>query len=48
VKAYERALGHDPVDQVRDELESAWGDPKLVREVIWPLHVRAGIVRGIH
>jgi SAM-dependent methyltransferase len=45
VKSYQRAVGHDPVDIVRRELEAAWGDAGLVREAVWPLNVRAGIVR---
>jgi ubiquinone/menaquinone biosynthesis C-methylase UbiE len=44
VKRYERAMGHDPVDLVRKELEVAWGDPAPTREVVWPLNLRAGFV----
>jgi SAM-dependent methyltransferase len=46
VKGYQRAKGDDPVNLVRGDLELAWGDPALVRDVVWPLHVRAGIVSG--
>ena len=28
------------------DLEAAWGDPTQVREVVWPLHLRVGIVTG--
>jgi SAM-dependent methyltransferase len=45
VKRYERANGNNPIAIVRDELEAAWGGPAIVREVIWPLHVRVAIVR---
>jgi SAM-dependent methyltransferase len=44
-KRYQHAIGHDPVDLVRRELETAWGDPSLVRQVVWPLHLRVGIAR---
>jgi SAM-dependent methyltransferase len=45
VKAYQRQNGADPVELVRPALEAAWGDVGLIREVIWPLNVRVGIVR---
>jgi len=45
VKRYQGATGDHPVDLVRTELEIAWGDPARAREVVWPLHLRAGIVR---
>ncbi len=45
VRRYQRATGDDPVNLVRRELEIAWGDPTLVREVVWPLHLRVGTVR---
>ena len=36
------ATGEDPVVELSRELPLAWGDPALVREVRWPLSVRAG------
>jgi len=39
---YRTALGHDPVDEVRAELEPAWGPPEQERNVRWPLVVRIG------
>jgi SAM-dependent methyltransferase len=44
VQRYTNANGDDPVDLVRKDLESAWGDPSIVREVVWPLNVRVGLV----
>ncbi len=46
VKRYQCSTGADPIDLVRLELEAAWGDLTLTRNVIWPLHVRAGVIRG--
>jgi hypothetical protein len=41
-QGYLRALGRDPVDTVRDDLERAWaGEPE--RQVRWPLVVRIGM-----
>jgi len=37
-QAWAREHGSDPVEQVRDNLERAWGDPELERSVRWPLH----------
>ena len=42
---YRRATGADPVDTVRAELTSRWGDPSRARVVRWPLVVRAGVAR---
>lgn len=39
-----RARGTDPVDEVRDELARAWGDPESERLVRWPLHGAIGRV----
>jgi SAM-dependent methyltransferase len=41
-----QALGRDPLDEVRGELEEAWGDPGRDREVRWPLALRAGRLQG--
>jgi SAM-dependent methyltransferase len=37
------ATGDDPLEQITDELRSAWGDPKQRRKVIWPLILRIGV-----
>ena len=39
-----RVRGTDPVDEVRDELARAWGDPESERLVRWPLHGAIGRV----
>jgi ubiquinone/menaquinone biosynthesis C-methylase UbiE len=39
---YRKQNGSDPIDLIRPDLESAWGDPHQARDVIWPLHVRVG------
>jgi SAM-dependent methyltransferase len=33
----------DPLDEIADELRTAWGDAKQTRCVIWPLILRVGI-----
>lgn len=42
VKALARAEGPGPVERFRAELLEAWGDPGRVREIRFPLSVRAG------
>lgn len=39
-----RVRGTDPVDEVRDQLARAWGDPEYERLVQWPLHGAIGRV----
>ena len=41
---YRKQNGDDPVAQIAGDLEAAWGDPLAKRDVVWPLHVRAGRV----
>jgi hypothetical protein len=41
---YRAHTGTDPLDQVRRDLEAAWGDPNQVRQIVWPLHLRVGIM----
>lgn len=36
--------GGDPLDLIRGDLEAAWGDAGLEREVVWPLNMRVGRV----
>ncbi len=42
VQRYRDAKGHDPVAELRGELQSVWGDPKTPWIVTWPLSVRVG------
>ena len=37
-QAWQRAHGTDPIDEIRADLERAWGDPEMERTVHWPLH----------
>jgi SAM-dependent methyltransferase len=37
------ARGSDPLEQITDELRSAWGDPHEIRKVTWPLILRIGV-----
>ena len=41
---YREAHGAEPLDRVRADLEAAWGDPMLGREVSWDVFMRAGRV----
>ena len=41
---WERRNGTDPVEEVREALERAWGDPKRERAIRWPLHGMIGRV----
>ena len=36
------AKNSDPLEQIMDELRSAWGDPDRTRRVSWPLTLRVG------
>ena len=40
------ATGSDPVEQIIDKLWSAWGKPKQIRKVVWPLSLRVGVNQG--
>ena len=37
------AKGSDPIEQIKDDLRDAWGDPQRIRNVIWPLVLRVGL-----
>jgi SAM-dependent methyltransferase len=39
---YQMRTGNDPVEVIRSDLTAAWGDPRLVRVVEWPLFMRIG------
>jgi ubiquinone/menaquinone biosynthesis C-methylase UbiE len=43
---YLEQTGRDPIDEVRDELIVAWGDPRQERQVTWDLYLRVGPVVG--
>lgn len=34
--------GSDPIDQIRDDLSAAWGEPGQKREVRWKVYLRVG------
>jgi SAM-dependent methyltransferase len=36
------AKGDDPLEQITDDLRSAWGEPEQTRSVTWPLILRIG------
>lgn len=42
VQRYTKALGVDPLPQLRERLAVHWGPEDGVRPVVWPLHLRAG------
>jgi SAM-dependent methyltransferase len=44
VKEYERKLGVDPLALIAEELSAAWGDPRQVRRISWPLALLVGRV----
>jgi ubiquinone/menaquinone biosynthesis C-methylase UbiE len=37
------ATQRDPLEEIADDLQNAWGDTKQTRRVIWPLTLRMGI-----
>lgn len=37
-----RSEGRNPLEEIRAELQGAWGPEKLARRIRWPLFVRAG------
>lgn len=39
---FREAVGHDPVDQLGQDLGRHWGDPAACRRVRWPLSLRVG------
>ena len=42
VKQFEKANGHNPVEQEGEALLSAWGDPATERGIYWPLILYVG------
>ena len=43
---FRKEAGRDTLDEFRDELAAAWGDPEGEREVAWDLHLRVGRISG--
>jgi ubiquinone/menaquinone biosynthesis C-methylase UbiE len=41
---FRKETGRDALDEIRNELVAAWGDPSEEREVVWDLHLRVGRV----
>ena len=41
------AKGTDPLEQIMDELRTAWGDSQQTRNVTWPLVLRIGIKASV-
>lgn len=37
-----KATGVNPVDDLTGSIRQAWGDPAIVRTILWPLTVKAG------
>ncbi len=45
VQRYREHHGRDPLDTIRSDLESAWGDPGVAKAVRWSLSLRVGRVK---
>ena len=43
---YRTQTGREAMDEIRDELAAAWGDPRQERQVAWDLFMRVGKVSG--
>ena len=43
-RRFQAATGQDPLDQVRDAIQTNWGEPEIERSVEWPLFMRVGRV----
>lgn len=41
---YRQATGLDPIAAAWEDFEQAWGDPAEVREIRWPVMMRAGML----
>lgn len=41
---YREQTGSDPLDEIREDLKRAWGDPKREIQLRWPLHMLVGRV----
>ncbi|PYI75644.1 MAG: SAM-dependent methyltransferase [Verrucomicrobia bacterium] len=45
VQRFIASRGIDPVDDLMKELELAWGNPEMPRQVVWPLNLRLFLKR---
>jgi len=45
VKEAKKAMGFNPVDQLRIALLPEWGNPESKKKIVWPLSIRAGKVK---
>ena len=46
VKEAEKIMGFNPVDRLRTDLSTVWGDPETKKKVTWPLSIRAGRINS--
>ncbi len=37
------ATNRNPIDQIANDLEKAWGDPQRTKRIVWPLVLRVGV-----
>jgi hypothetical protein len=44
VQQYIKVNGANPLDLVEADLLGAWGEPLTVRQVSWPLYIKAGYI----
>ena len=44
VRKFEEDEGASPLALIGDKLLAAWGDPAMVRQIVWPLYLRVGRV----
>ncbi len=44
VSQYKQALGKNPIDLMKSDLSSLWGDAEKIRPVRWPIYMRVGKV----
>ena len=45
VKEAKKALGFNPVEQLRIALLPEWGNPDSKKKIVWPLSIRAGKIK---
>lgn len=44
-QGYIKATGHDPLPELEEKLSAAWGDPKELKAIKWPIIMMAGYVK---
>jgi hypothetical protein len=37
------ATNQNPIDQIKSDLEEAWGNPQQAKRIVWPLILRVGV-----